>query len=240
MSNVSDIAADFILEAGEIADRLGEELVELEDRPGDAALLNSVFRGFHTIKGGAGFLHIAPMVDLCHAAEEMFDALRSGRLAVDAHLLDLALQSLDRLNAMLDALRVGAAVPEPPAETVAAMRGLAHGKPAATAVAAPAPGGDTVVADDEFEAMLDALHGKGAAPGVDAGAAPGETIDDAEFEAMLDALHGKGGSPGSIPAPAAVTQAPVPAAPAPRAVAPPRAATAESAPKESEPTVRVE
>lgn len=240
MSNVSDIAADFILEAGEIADRLGEELVELEDRPGDAALLNSVFRGFHTIKGGAGFLHLAPMVDLCHAAEEMFDALRSGRLAVDAHLLDLALQSLDRLNAMLDALRAGAAVPEPPADTVAAMRGLAHGKPVAKAVAAPAAVGDTLIGDDEFEAMLDALHGKGAAPGVVSGAAPGETIDDAEFEAMLDALHGKGGNPGAIPAPTAVTPTPVPTAPAPRTMVPTRAATAESAQKESEPTVRVE
>jgi two-component system chemotaxis sensor kinase CheA len=241
MNDASDIAADFIIEAGEIAERLGEQLVDLEGRPGDADLLNAIFRGFHTIKGGAGFLHIAPMVDLCHAAEEMFDSLRSGRLEVDAHLLDLALQSLDLLNAMLGALRAGAAVPPAPDQLVAAMRALAHGdaapapKPvAAAAAAAPSPAGDAI-ADDEFEALLDALHGKGGAPG----AAAKDTIDDDEFEALLDALHGKGSAPGAAPPPEPPTAPPPPAA-APRAAARPAEGPAAAQPKEAEATVRVE
>jgi two-component system chemotaxis sensor kinase CheA len=238
MNDASDIAADFIIEAGEIAERLGEQLVDLESRPGDTDLLNAIFRGFHTIKGGAGFLHIAPMVDLCHAAEEMFDSLRSGRLDVEAHLLDLALQTLDLLNGMLGALRAGAAVPQAPGELVAAMRALAHGDapPAQKAAAAPAApaAGEDAIDDDEFEALLDALHGKGGAPG----AAQKDTIDDDEFEALLDALHGKGAPPAPVAPPA--TAPPPPQAP-PRATGgEPAAPAAQSAPKEAEATVRVE
>ncbi|MCE2943457.1 MAG: Hpt domain-containing protein, partial [Xanthomonadaceae bacterium] len=55
-----DIAADFLVEAGEILERLGEQLVQLEQAADDKGLLNAVFRGFHTIKGGAGFLGLVP------------------------------------------------------------------------------------------------------------------------------------------------------------------------------------
>jgi two-component system chemotaxis sensor kinase CheA len=237
MSDASDIAADFIIEAGEIAERLGEQLVDLEGRSGDAELLNAIFRGFHTIKGGAGFLHIAPMVDLCHGAEEMFDHLRSGRIAADAHLLDLALQTLDHLNGMLGALRAGATVPRAPQDLVLAMRAVCEGDgPVAPAAAATktastaTPAGDDI-GDDEFEALLDALHGKGGGPG----AKPGGTIDEDEFESLLDALHGKGAPPGAQPAPAAPAQAPGPAPHVP-AAPPPAAAPA----KEVDATVRVE
>lgn len=52
-----DILQDFLVEAGEILELLQEQLVELENNPQDAALLNAIFRGFHTVKGGAGFYH---------------------------------------------------------------------------------------------------------------------------------------------------------------------------------------
>ena len=50
-----DILQDFLVEAGEILDKLSEQLVDLEQRPNDRDLLNAIFRGFHTVKGGAGF-----------------------------------------------------------------------------------------------------------------------------------------------------------------------------------------
>jgi two-component system chemotaxis sensor kinase CheA len=241
MNNASDIAADFILEAGEIAERLGEQLVDLEQRPTDADLLNAIFRGFHTIKGGAGFLHVVPMVDLCHVAEEVFDALRSGRRKVDAHLLDLALQALDGLQAMLGALRDGTAVPaasEPLLDALHAIRDGIAAPAAPPVIAAPAApaGGTDAITDDEFEALLDGLHGKKSAPG----AAPAGTIAEDEFEALLDALHGKGAPPGPA-APAAA-----PRAPQPPAVAPPAQAAATGADpartptKDADATVRVE
>ena len=56
-----EILQDFLVEAAEIAEQLGEQLVDLEQHVGDAELLNAIFRGFHTIKGGAGFLEIDPL-----------------------------------------------------------------------------------------------------------------------------------------------------------------------------------
>ena len=50
-----EILQDFLVEAGEILELLSEQLVELENNPNDTELLNAIFRGFHTVKGGAGF-----------------------------------------------------------------------------------------------------------------------------------------------------------------------------------------
>lgn len=112
-----DIAADFIIEAQEILDRLGEQLVALEQAPDDAEQINAVFRGFHTLKGGAGFLAIQPMVELCHAAEETLGMARSGKAMLNALQFDAAQQSLDYLQAMLDAVAAG----QPPASAPAAL-----------------------------------------------------------------------------------------------------------------------
>ncbi|MEA9479447.1 chemotaxis protein CheA [Xanthomonas campestris] len=114
-----DIAADFIVEAQEILDRLGEQLVSLEQAPDEADQLNAVFRGFHTLKGGAGFLAIKPMVQLCHAAEETLGMARSGQAVLQAHHFDAAQQSLDYLQAMLDAMGSGDPVPHAPASLIA-------------------------------------------------------------------------------------------------------------------------
>ena len=68
-----EILQDFIVEAGEIIELLSEQLVELEKRPTDHELLNAIFRGFHTVKGGAGFLSLSELVKACHGAENVFD-----------------------------------------------------------------------------------------------------------------------------------------------------------------------
>ncbi|MBB5737876.1 two-component system chemotaxis sensor kinase CheA [Xanthomonas arboricola] len=138
-----DIAADFIVEAQEILDRLGEQLVSLEQAPDEADQLNAVFRGFHTLKGGAGFLAIKPMVELCHAAEETLGMARSGQAVLQAHHFDAAQQSLDYLQAMLDAMGSGEAVPHAPASLIAQFDAKS-GPPAVkaapkAAAAAPAP-----------------------------------------------------------------------------------------------------
>ena len=114
-----DIAADFIIEAQEILDRLGEQLVDLEQSPDDSDQLNAVFRGFHTLKGGAGFLAITPMVELCHAAEEALGMARSGKASLGSRHFDAAQQSLDWLQSMLDAVSAGQPAPSAPAELLA-------------------------------------------------------------------------------------------------------------------------
>jgi len=56
-----EILQDFLVEAGELLESLSEQLVDLENRPDDSDLLNAIFRGFHTVKGGAGFLQLEPL-----------------------------------------------------------------------------------------------------------------------------------------------------------------------------------
>jgi two-component system chemotaxis sensor kinase CheA len=63
----SELRQDFLVEAGELLQRLGEQLVGLEAAPGDGELLNAVFRAFHTVKGGAGFLALEPTATWCSA-----------------------------------------------------------------------------------------------------------------------------------------------------------------------------
>lgn len=179
MSGHDDIAADFLVEASEIAERLGDELVQLEMKPQDGELLNAIFRGFHTIKGGASFLNFNPLVELCHGVEEMFDLLRKGRLAVDGDLFDLAQGALDHLSGQLASLRAGAPAERASDALLESIRiaalpdsAPAPARPAAAPVGAkpkPEPAqakGQDTITEDEFEALLDMFE---AAQGVPAG-----------------------------------------------------------------------
>ncbi|WP_269791795.1 chemotaxis protein CheA [Stenotrophomonas sp. Iso1] len=222
-----DIAADFILEAQEILDRLGEQLVALEQAPQDSDQLNAVFRGFHTLKGGAGFLAITPMVELCHAAEETLGMARAGKAELQAHHFDAAQQSLDWLQSMLDAVSNGTDPEHAPATLIAQF----DVSTAPVATTAPVNAGSDLISEDEFEALLDQLHG-GTVPGAVPAKVDDALISEDEFEALLDQLHG-GAAPGAVHA-APVTEAVTPAKPATA----PKAAAAKAA--EPEQTVRVD
>jgi two-component system, chemotaxis family, sensor kinase CheA len=160
-----DIRADFLAEAGELVERLGEQLLALEQSPRDGELINAVFRAFHTIKGGAGFMGVAPLVDLCHAAEDLFGRVRGGERHVDVSVMDAALRALDGVQDMLDRLRAGQPVLPVDAAILQSLNGSRQpttaAAPAVTApsVAAPATAGDSIT-DDEFEALLDQYQGR--------------------------------------------------------------------------------
>lgn len=190
-----EILQDFLVEAGEILEQLSEQLVDLEQRPDDKDLLNAIFRGFHTVKGGAGFLQLNALVECCHVTENLFDILRNGQRAVNSELMDVVLQALDSVNEMFEQVQ-GGEQPSPAApELLASLEALVNGDavPAATA-AAPAEDASGDITDAEFEQFLDAIAEPEAevvapAPAVAAG---GNEITDDEFEALLDEIHGKG------------------------------------------------
>ncbi len=206
-----EILQDFLVEAGEILEQLSEQLVELESRPDDADLLNAIFRGFHTVKGGAGFLQLNELVECCHIAENVFDVLRKGERRVDAELMDVVLEALDTVNSMFGQVRERAEVTPATPELLAALARLAEPGAAEAVAAPPAPVADVAVAapaeaeeqhqditDSEFEQLLDSLDAVKAQAAADeqmqgetvSGA--GDEITDAEFESLLDQLHGKG------------------------------------------------
>ena len=244
-----DILQDFLVEAGEILELLSEQLVELENNPDDKDLLNAIFRGFHTVKGGAGFLALTELVDTCHGAENVFDILRNGQRSVTSGLMDTMLQALDTVNvqfqavqdqeplvpadqALLDELHRlckpqstdEAASVEAPAPVIAEPVFEAPAEPIVESASISASSVDDI-SEDEFERLLDELHGKGGSPTASSLPTPppapvapqpvaesGDITDD-EFEKLLDELHGAGKSPTAVgsppPPPPAPSSAPV-------------------------------
>lgn len=205
-----DILADFLTEAGELLDRLGEQLIDLERTPDDRELLNAVFRAFHTVKGGAGFLNLTAMVALCHIAEEVFGMLRAGQRPMTPELMDAAMQSLDQLVSMMAEVAAGNEPTPAPEALLAALRAHAKNespaavvapktaapKPKARKPAKAAPAADpNTISDDEFEALLDELHGAVPAKAVNT-ALVADAISEDEFEKLLDLYHGNG-APGA-------------------------------------------
>ena len=250
-----DILQDFLVEAAEILEQLSEQLVELENNPEDSDLLNAIFRGFHTVKGGAGFLAMTALVDACHGAENVFDILRKGQRQVTPELMDVILQALDTINVMF--AQIQNREPPDPAdpELLETLHKLSEPASADEEIAPPpsvedVAGDDSIeffeqaleepapepvasaessapldeITDDEFEKLLDQLHGanKGPTTSGDAPATPApapapsvsfssDEISDDEFEALLDELHGKGQFNSNDSTPAASTPAAAPA-----------------------------
>ena len=205
-----EILQDFLVEAGEILELLSEQLVELENDVDNADLLNAIFRGFHTVKGGAGFLALHELVDVCHGAENIFDLLRNGQRSVNAELMDTILSALDTVNDMFALVQNKEPLVAAEASLLAELKRLSV--PEGQEVSAPVPTPEVKVptpvesnssdemSEDEFERLLDELHGGGSPSSVKAESATdvsptftnSDDISDDEFESLLDELHGQG------------------------------------------------
>ncbi|MGI2172735.1 chemotaxis protein CheA [Shewanella ulleungensis] len=191
-----EILQDFLIEAGEILELLQEQLVALENNPDDGDLLNAIFRGFHTVKGGAGFLSLTPMVDVCHEAENTFDLLRTGKRVVNAELMDIILQAVDAINTMFAQTQQGQQQDPADSDLLAKLKLLSSGAPL------PSEMGQSTVEPEIIEEAVDISEPEyvedisvQSSPALDSAGI--DDIDESEFEALLDALHGSGKSPTS-------------------------------------------
>ncbi|MEO1765870.1 chemotaxis protein CheA [Thiobacter aerophilum] len=109
---MEDLLQDFLTEATDLLSEVDNRLVELEKSPNDKELLNQIFRGFHTIKGGAGFLNATPLVELCHRTENLFDKLRNGEMSLNPEIMDVILAATAAVREMFGYLAQGR-MPEP-------------------------------------------------------------------------------------------------------------------------------
>lgn len=231
----NEILQDFLVEAGELLEALNDQLIQLEQSPEDTDLLNAVFRSFHTIKGGAGFLELEPLVEVCHRAEDVFNLCRNGERGVDSSLMDVMLRVLDVLNGQFEQLQGGEEPDSANPALLQELEGLMHAAPVEESIektvpAEPEQDNDLMAAieaakardqeaagqdaslgedspsegpspdeitDDEFERLLDDLHGKGKAPATaaDCEKKDADHITDDEFDRLLDELHGEGKGP---------------------------------------------
>lgn len=142
---MDDMLKDFVVEAMDLAVNVEEHLLRLERDPDNKETLNAVFRSFHTIKGGAGFMGLPALVAACHLTENLFDALRTGAAPVTPIAIEAALQASGFVADQLTELANGAApesLPAMPEELEVILTNAIEGKsmdaPAA-AVPAPAP-----------------------------------------------------------------------------------------------------
>lgn len=191
-----EILKDFLVEAGEILQSLNEQLVELENTPDDSDLLNAIFRGFHTVKGGGGFLALTNLVDVCHKSEDVFNLLRNHEISLTADMMDAFLRVLDEVNNMFEEIRSGE---DPSAADPALIRELVDmlktgdTGPVATSnmqkedikedIAENVSNDDqrSGAVDEKKSTTEDFLSGK-------------DEITDEEFETLLDELHVDSGS----------------------------------------------
>lgn len=104
---MDDMLKEFVVEALDLAINVEEHLLSLQRNPGDMNTLNAVFRSFHTIKGGAGFMNLTAMVSACHLTENLFDALRTGKSPVTPFAIEAALEASGFVSDQLTALNSG-------------------------------------------------------------------------------------------------------------------------------------
>ncbi|MEA1990102.1 MAG: chemotaxis protein CheA [Pseudomonadota bacterium] len=213
-----EILQDFLVEASELVDQLNEQLVDLEHSPTDSDLLNAVFRGFHTVKGGAGFLGITPLIEVCHRAENVFDKIRNGDVSYDAVAADVILRAFDVISDSIELLNDGEReLPENDPQLLIDLDLLTKGGVAAEPVVEQPvvenglkleegvdPDGD--MTDEEFEALLNQRDSVGSksnfsptglslAEGVD----PDGDMTDEEFETLLNQRDSVGSKSNSSP-----------------------------------------
>ena len=211
---MDDMLKDFVVEAMDLAVNVEEHLLRLERDPDNKETQNAVFRSFHTIKGGAGFMGLPALVAACHLTENLFDALRTGAAPVTPIAIEAALQASGFVADQLTELANGAApesLPAMPEELEHILTNAIEGK----GMDAPAPVAAVVAEVVVAELVV-------AAPAAGASA----SADGLDWEGMYNAVVPAGSQLAVVPSPAAAAPAaaPAPAAPAAAAAKPAAAA----------------
>ncbi|MBW8268408.1 hybrid sensor histidine kinase/response regulator [Caldovatus aquaticus] len=135
---MDDLLADFLTETHEGLIALDAALLRLERAPDDRPTLSEIFRLVHTIKGTCGFLGLARLEKVAHAAENVLGRYRDGTLAVTQDGISLILRALDAIRAIVAGLEAsGAEPPGDDAALIAALDAAAEGEAPAAARAAP-------------------------------------------------------------------------------------------------------
>ncbi|MGA2878410.1 MAG: chemotaxis protein CheA [Bryobacteraceae bacterium] len=139
-----ELIGDFIMESREHLTAIELQLLTLDQDPANAEAINAIFRGFHTIKGMAGFLDLDPVRDLAHEVETVLDLARNAKLTINSTIIDRILESKDYLNVWMteleEMLRTGKTPAGPEAAgLLESIRALVTGEPAVPAALAEAP-----------------------------------------------------------------------------------------------------
>ena len=158
-AGMEDLLQDFLQESYDLLSDVDNKLVDLEKSPDDKGLLNDIFRGFHTIKGGAGFLNATELVTLCHRTETLFDKLRNGELSLSPELMDMIMAATKGVRDMFGDLSSGVQPPPADPALIRSLEDAAAGKPLLVSSATAAPAAAPQAAAPQAGPDWDVLHG---------------------------------------------------------------------------------
>jgi len=161
-SGMEDLLQDFLQEASDLLSDVDNKLVDLERSPEDRRLLNDIFRGFHTIKGGAGFLNATELVTLCHLTENLFDKLRNAEMHLTPELMDTIMAATQGVRNMFGELSQASQPRAAQPEVIAALRLALEGESHVDAVGAASD--EATVAAVEAASMSGPVVTDGAEP----------------------------------------------------------------------------
>ena len=101
---MNDFLRQFLIESRELVIEATEGLLLLEKSPRDPERLDTVFRAFHTLKGGAGIVEFPVMEQALHSVESLLTEARAGKRTLNPALVGECLTSLDQVSQWLDIL----------------------------------------------------------------------------------------------------------------------------------------
>jgi two-component system chemotaxis sensor kinase CheA len=101
-----EVLTEFVNESREHLQNIESGALILEEDPGDTATLNSIFRAFHTFKGGSGFLNLTVISELAHELESLLDLARQGRLQITSDIIEVILNGGDTLKQFIEAIEM--------------------------------------------------------------------------------------------------------------------------------------
>ena len=154
MDEFQEILQDFLVESFELVEKLDEDLVELESNPEDLELLNGIFRVAHTVKGASSFLNFDVLTHLTHHMEDVLNKARHGDLVITPDIMDVILESIDLMKALLETIRdTSADEGIDVAACVARLDKISNGESPSTATAEPKVEDVVQEAPDEEEEL---------------------------------------------------------------------------------------
>ena len=109
---MDDLINEFLTETNESIGALDNDVVLLEQDPGNMDLLSKIFRIMHTIKGTCGFLGLPRLEKVAHKAEDLLGWFREGKKTATPENISLILEALDRIKEILEGIEKTGTEPE--------------------------------------------------------------------------------------------------------------------------------
>lgn len=115
--NNEELLKDFFMEANLQVDTLEQNILVLENDPGNRDSVDEIFRAAHTLKGGSATVQMTELAEFTHVVEDVLDGIRSDEVSVDTGVVDTLLESIDIIKAML-AARADSSVYDEPVDDI--------------------------------------------------------------------------------------------------------------------------